>query len=260
MYYALTIAGSDPSGGAGIQADLKTFAHFKVYGFSVITNITIQNTLGIINNYSLPAKTVAAQLEAILNDIEIDTAKIGMLGNNKITKAIIKILKRSPIKNLIIDPILFSKNQYPMIDKEAIKLLIDDLIPIAKLVTPNIYEASKLTNINIKNQDDMKDAAKKLTNMGTKAILLKGGHLKSNKIIDLFYDGKEFIPFKKIYNKNKNPHGTGCALSAAITANLAKKKSLLKSITIAENFITKAIALSFSIGKGYEQLNILCKN
>ncbi|MFH0926143.1 MAG: hydroxymethylpyrimidine/phosphomethylpyrimidine kinase [bacterium] len=288
---ALTIGGSDPSGGAGIQADIKTFTRLKVYGLSVITCLTIQNTRGIRDSYPVPPEIVTAQLENILDDIPIASAKIGMLATGRIAKAVATVIKKYPIKNLIIDPIILSKNNYPMLDEMAIDVLLNELLPLACLITPNLPEALVLTNIitnnnetsslkigpkedrnlfssltfndeerRTKNQkqvftdEDMKNMAKIIYFQGANTVLLKGGHLNSETIADLFYNGKNFTFFKKQRIKGKEPHGTGCALSSAITANLAKEKSLTESICLAETFITKVIANSFSLGKGYEQL------
>ncbi len=252
---ALTIAGSDNSGGAGIQADLKTMTCLNVYGMSVITSITVQNTTGIFQRYDLPEDIVYNQIKAIAEDINIDSAKIGMLGNGKIIQSVEKAIKDFDIKNLVIDTVLTSKSGYHLLEPSDEKIFIDKLIPLATLLTPNIPEAEILANMKIKNIEDMEKACKVIYTFGCNSVLLKGGHMENDELVDIFYDGFKFEYFPSKRVNTKNTHGTGCTLSAAITSYLAKGYSLLDSIKEAKKYIQGAIENSLDFGKGHGPLN-----
>ncbi|NVM01764.1 MAG: bifunctional hydroxymethylpyrimidine kinase/phosphomethylpyrimidine kinase [Candidatus Helarchaeota archaeon] len=236
---ALTIAGSDSGGGAGIQADLKTFAALGVHGTSVITAITAQDTKKVYEIFEVPLKIIEKQLIAVLNDFQINFAKTGMLYNKDTIELISKQIEEYKIK-LILDPIIFAGSGSRLLKEEAEKSLIKSLFPKSLIITPNIIEAGKIIGDSIKNVDDMKEAAKKIIKLGPKAVLIKGGHLKSKKIVDILYFEDAFTSFEK--NKiNYQLHGTGCTLSAAITAYLTLENSLKESVVKAEDFIDFAI-------------------
>jgi hydroxymethylpyrimidine/phosphomethylpyrimidine kinase len=256
---ALTIAGSDPSAGAGIQVDLKTFWHHNVYGCSVITAITAQNTQGVDLVYEVPAHIIKAQLKSIFRDIPINGIKIGMVFSKEIVLEIAKILKSNSAKNIVIDPVMASSSGYSLLKQEAQDALIEYLFPLADLITPNVNEASMLSQMEIKNTKDVKDAAKKLIDLGAKRVLIKGGHLKNNRCDDWFFDGKFFEVFESKRIRDINFHGSGCILSSAIVANLCIGKDLLDAISSAKLFTRKAIELSCKLGRGANVFKGLCK-
>ncbi len=251
MKKALTIAGSDPSGGAGTQADLKTFAAFVVYGTSVITSVTAQNTEGIQGIVDLPSRFIALQIESIISDIPVDSIKIGLLPNNEVIKVVADKLKEHNLKNVVLDPVIFPKDDTPLINPGTKDNLVKKLFPLSLIVTPNIPEARFFTGISIKSYSDIKEAAKKIYKLGAKNVLIKGGHFRG-KAVDTFYNGKNFKFFEAKRIPNKSVHGTGCTLSSAITAELAKGISLVRAIQKGKSFITDAIAHSINIGHGSE--------
>src|SRR5579863_869811 len=221
---ALTIAGSDPSGGAGIQADLKTFHQFGVYGESVITLLTVQNTVRVERVDCIPVELVLAQLRAILEDIPPHAAKTGALGNREIVEALAAAAAdfRFP---LVVDPVMISKHGQPLISPEAVAAMRDLLLPRAALICPNLQEAEELTGLPVRSVDDMRAAAKILCEMGAKAALVKGGHLQDSAV-DVLYDGQEWRELTAPHFDTPHTHGTGCTLSAGITAELARGASL----------------------------------
>ena len=253
----LTIAGSDTSGGAGIQADLKTFQFFNVWGCSVITSLTAQNTLGVKEAIPVSSDFVFKQIEAVATDIQIDSVKIGMLYSGEIVKVVVNSIDRFKLKNIVLDTVLYSKNNKALLSKEGVEILKNELIPKSTVITPNIPEAEILTGIKIKNLDDIKKVAKSLKDLGAEYIVIKGGHrVFDNLVVDTVYDGKEFIFLKYPYIKlSKQPKGTGCTFSSAIAVGLAKGYSPLKSIYRAKAYINMAITNSLKIGSGYPVLN-----
>lgn len=252
---ALTIAGSDSGGGAGIQADLKTFTALKVYGLSVITSVTAQNTVGISSIHDLPTKFIESEFDTVMNDIGCDAAKIGMLSNKKIIQLIDNKIKKYKIKKTVLDPVMVSKSGTKLLKDSAISTLIRELIPEIHIITPNIPEAEVLSEIKIKNVGDIKKAAEKIKKLGCDHVLIKGGHLNTPDAVDILYDGKNFIEFKSKKIKTKNTHGTGCTYSAAICSELAKGNSVVDSVKSAKIYVTKAIKNSLNIGKGHGPLN-----
>lgn len=257
MKKVLTIAGSDCSGGAGIQADLKTFSAFGTFGMSVITSIVAENTFRVIEIQDARVDMVEKQLIAIFEDIVPDAIKIGMLPSKEIMQTVAKFLKtnRELAKNIVIDPVMYAKNGSALMDVENIDVLIETIIPLADVLTPNIPEAEHLASMKIENENDVKEACIKIHKMGCKNILIKGGHSNSSEACDILYDGKEFHKFctKKI--DTKNTHGTGCTYSSAIAANLAQDKSIVEALEISKEYITNAIKHSFDIGKGHGPTN-----
>ncbi len=250
---ALTLAGSDPSGGAGIQADLKTFHQRHVYGMAVITLLTVQNTRGIRQVDILKPSWVVRQLDALLADIPPQAIKIGALG---IAEVICAVAGRSKKFNcpLVVDPVMVSKHGVSLLQKDAVRVFIKELLPRATLVTPNLSEAAALSGIRVYDEESMEKAAERIAGMGAEAVLVKGGHLKG-AALDLFYRNGRTKIFSASRVRTRHTHGTGCTYSAAITAELAKGKNLPEAIAIAKRFITEAIRTAPGLGKGWGPVN-----
>jgi len=251
---ALTIAGSDSGAGAGIQADLKTFAAHGVYGTSAITAITAQNTIGVTAVLAINAKFVGAQIDAILADIGAHAVKTGMLANTAIIDLVVKKIRQHRLKNIVVDPVMVATSGDLLIEKSAVAALRSKLVPLASVVTPNIHEAEVLTGMKLGNAEEIKEAARRIFKMGAKTVLIKGGHLKG-PAMDLFYDGKNFIALNAPRIGTKNTHGTGCTLSAAIAANLAKGQNVVAAVTNAKRYITDALRHSYRIGSGHSPVH-----
>lgn len=249
MKKVLTIAGSDSSGGAGIQADLKAMSAQGVYGMSVITAITAQNTKGVFAVQEIDLDIIKKQIEVLYEDIEINSVKIGMLFSSEIIKVIYETLKNLNVENIIIDPVMVSKSGYYLLKEEAIEML-KEFIKIGTLVTPNIPEAEILSNMKIKSEEDMILAAKKIKGLGVKNVLVKGGHRKDNCTDILLTDKGEVIRFLGERFETKNTHGTGCTLSSTIASYIGKGYTIEESVKKAKNYIIEAIKNSFSIGEG----------
>lgn len=254
MKTALTIAGSDSSGGAGIQADIKTIIVHGVYAMSVITALTAQNTLGVKKILEIDKEFIGLQLDSIFEDIFPDAIKIGMVTSIETVEIISQKLKEYKAKNIVLDPVMISTSGSKLMQEEAIRTLKEKLFPIATLITPNIFEAEALTDIKIKDKSDMEHAAKTLCDKYSCSVLIKGGHSKSNSD-DLLYHDNEYKWFKTDRIDNPNTHGTGCTLSSAIASNLAKGLDLEKSVEKAKEYITGAIKDKMNIGKGHGPLN-----
>jgi hydroxymethylpyrimidine/phosphomethylpyrimidine kinase len=253
---ALTIAGSDSGGGAGIQADLKTFTAFKVFGMSVLTSITAQNTQWVLGINDLPPEFVELQIDAVLSDIGVDAAKTGMLSNEAIVMTVANKFKQYGIEKLVVDPVMRAKSGDALLKREAEKALVKELLPLAFVVTPNLPEAEVLSGIQISSVENMKEAAKRIKALGPKYVLVKGGHLEwTPESTDILYDGKDFYDFSSLRIETKNTHGTGCTYSSAICAGLAKGLYLVEAIEKAKNYVTEAIRKSFNLGKGHGPLN-----
>lgn len=249
MKNLLTIAGSDSCGGAGIQADLKAFSAHGVYGMSVITAITAQNTQGVFAVQDINPEVIKAQIDAIFDDINVHGVKIGMVSQIETIKAIAQKLRQFKPQNIVIDPVMISKSGYDLLQPEAKVTLVEELIPLADLLTPNLPEAEVITKMKIENIEDMKQAAKKIHDMGVKNILIKGGHLQYSAV-DILFDGKEFTLFESKRIETKNTHGTGCTLSSSIAANLGKGYTMKTAIELSKKYITTAIEHSIELGKG----------
>ena len=253
---ALTIAGSDSSGGAGIQADLKTFAAHGVYGMSVVTAVTAQNSCGVRDFWACPVENVSSQLRCVLEDIPVKALKTGMLVDEGIVRAVAEVLREYSPQNLVVDPVITAKAGTYLLSLEAIDTLKRYLLPLAGLVTPNTYEAAVLAGMDtVTNLEEMKEAAKRIADTGVAAVLVKGGHLEGLNIYDVLYDGDSWEVFEGERLGKTEPHGTGCTLSAAITADLAKGKSLKVSVETARVYTRSAISNAMQIGKGYSLLN-----
>ena len=249
---ALTIAGSDSGGGAGIQADLKTFAAYGVYGTSAITAVTAQNTLGVANWLAMPAELVVQQIDAVLGDIGADAVKTGMLANAAIIEAVADALRRHSVTNLVVDPVMVAKGGHKLLEDAAIGALLRDLIPLALVLTPNLPEAEVLTKRTIATWDDARAAAQQLFEMGAKHVVIKGGHFEHDPAAtDLYFDGRHFHEFNSVRVKTRNTHGTGCTFASAIAAGLAKGVSVRDAVALAKSFVTLAMQHSYDIGQGH---------
>jgi len=255
MKVALTIAGSDSSGGAGIQADIKTFQAHGVYAMSVITAVTVQNTQKVYDIQEIRPDIVKSQILCLFEDISINAVKIGMVSSAELIETISETLIEVNAPVVVVDPVMISKSGYKLLKTEAKKALIKNLVTQAYVLTPNILEAELLSGDRIKNINDMKNTAKKIHEMGAKNVVLKGGHLDGNYSVDVLYDGYSFFEFSSPRIDTNNTHGTGCTFSSAITANLALGKDLVSSIRFSKEYITSAIAHSFPLGKGHGPVN-----
>lgn len=249
MKKVLTIAGSDSCGGAGIQADIKAMSAMGVYGMSVITAVTAQNTLGVSGVFEMPKDIVEEQLKAIFEDIEVDSVKIGMLSGIEIIKTVTDSLKKYKAENIVIDPVMLSKNKYKLLKEEAFTEM-QRFIGIGTLVTPNIPEAEVLASMKINNEEDIIEAAKRIQKFGVKNVLVKGGHREDNCTDILLMENGEIIKYFGTRIDAVNTHGTGCTLSSAIASLLAKGNSIEESVRGGKEYITQAIKDSFSIGSG----------
>ncbi|WP_223587721.1 bifunctional hydroxymethylpyrimidine kinase/phosphomethylpyrimidine kinase [Neobacillus bataviensis] len=256
MKKALTIAGSDSGGGAGIQADLKTFQELQVFGMSALTAVTAQNTLGVHGVYPMTVEAVVKQIEAIGDDMGTDAVKTGMLFNAEIIEAVAEIISKYNWENLVVDPVMIAKGGASLLQLEAISAMKKYLLPLARVITPNIPEAEVLTSMSIHTAKDKEDAAKRLSEFGVQNVIIKGGHDEDESVsIDLLFDGTEFYTFAKERIQTKNTHGTGCTFSAAITAELAKGAPLYQAVALAKDFIHDAIQFDLEIGKGHGPTN-----
>jgi hydroxymethylpyrimidine/phosphomethylpyrimidine kinase len=251
---ALTIAGSDSGGGAGIQADLKTFTAFRVYGLSAITGLTAQNTRGV-QGVELPtAGFVRAQLCAVLEDIGADAAKTGMLATGEIIRTVATVVREYALRNLVVDPVMIAASGDTLMQHEAAPVMREHLFPLATVVTPNLDEATFLCERKIRTVEEMEEAARGIHAMGPRYVLVKGGHLPGERVIDLLFDGKEFV-------RRQSPripgefHGTGCTLSSAIAAGLAKGLSVREAVSTAQDYVGLALQTAPSVGGGRRPLN-----
>jgi len=250
IYKALTIAGSDSGAGAGIQADLKTFAACGVYGTSVITAITAQNTKGVTRILELPPDLIAAQIDAVVEDIGTHALKTGMLASSAIIEVVAGKIRQHRLQNLVVDPVMVAKSGDLLLRSEAIEALRSLLIPLATIVTPNLSEAEQLTGVQATTLKKTKEAAIRIAGMGARSVVIKGGHRKG-PATDLFYDGEKFRELRAARIRTPHTHGTGCTFSAAIAANLAKGEKLEKAVALAKKYITQAIRRGFAVGAGH---------
>ena len=284
MKHLLTIAGSDSSGGAGIQADLKTFAAHGVFGMSVVTAVTAQNTCGVTAVQDIDPDIITAQIDAVFSDIRVDGVKIGMVSRTESIHAIAEALKRWKPPVVVVDPVMISKSGYPLLQPDACDALIKELLPLATLLTPNLPEAEAICGFSmqagkpysqnknessadnpqslamtagnaqafpIKTEQDMEKAAAHMISLGAKAVLVKGGHLEGSRADDYLYDGKEgtWLPGTRI--QTQHTHGTGCTLSSALASNLAKGIELTEAVKAAKEYVTTAIRHGIALGKGH---------
>jgi hydroxymethylpyrimidine/phosphomethylpyrimidine kinase len=247
----LTIAGSDSGGGAGIQADLKAMSANGVFGMSVITAITAQNTRAVTAAYDLPLPIIEAQIDAIFDDFEVSAVKTGMLSSSGIVRAVAGRLRTLSVENLVVDPVMISKSGYDLLQPDAIASMKRDLIPLARVVTPNLPEAERLIGRSIRTADEARDAASAIHALGPQAVLIKGGHRLDEPATDVLFDGREFTILRGEYIETSNTHGTGCTYASAIAAKLALGNSLADAVRAAKTYITEAIRHSLAIGHGH---------
>jgi hydroxymethylpyrimidine/phosphomethylpyrimidine kinase len=253
---ALTIAGSDSGGGAGIQADLKTFQELGVFGMSALTAVTAQNTLGVQAVFPMSVEAVEKQIESIGVDLGTDALKTGMLFNAEIIEGVAGKIRKFHWGKVVVDPVMIAKGGASLLQNEAVNALKKYLLPLSLIITPNIPEAEVLTGMSILTMDDKKEAAKKLLDLGVKNVVIKGGHdERTNEAADVLYNGQEFFYFTTKRIETKNTHGTGCTFSAALTAELAKGSSINDAVATAKNFIQAAIEVDLGIGAGHGPTN-----
>ena len=245
----MSIAGSDCSGGAGIQADLKTFSAHGVYGMSVIVSVVAENTDRVIGIQDISADMIGKQIDAVFEDIGVDAVKVGMLSTPDCMEEVAGKLKYYHPANIVVDPVMYAKNGCPLMEPAAIETLIGTVIPIADVLTPNIPEAEKITGGMIRSVADMEEAAKAIHTMGCRAVVVKGGHAAGNAV-DVLFDGKEICYFDTARIDTKNTHGTGCTFSSAVASQLARGMGLREAVHKAKDYVTMAIEHSLDIGKG----------
>jgi len=246
---ALTIAGSDPSGGAGLQADLKTFHQHGVYGMSVVTLVTAQNTRGVTAIDFLSADLVRAQLDAVLSDISPSAAKTGAIGRVDLIEAVAERLRAKEFP-LVVDPVMISKHGHPLLESDAVRAVVERLLPLTEVVTPNLHEAARMTGDRVDRAEDMEPAARRIASMGPRHVLVKGGHLAKGAMDLLFSDGfVRTFPSERLVATST--HGTGCTLAAAITARLARGEDVVTAVDGARRYVREAIAHAPGLGQGF---------
>ncbi|MFZ5596536.1 MAG: bifunctional hydroxymethylpyrimidine kinase/phosphomethylpyrimidine kinase [Bacillota bacterium] len=259
VYRALTIAGSDSGGGAGIQADLKTFMAHKVYGASAITAVTVQNTLGVKDVFMVPPETVAAQIDAVLSDIGADAVKTGMLWSREIISCVAGLMKSYAVSSLVVDPVMVSTSGHRLLKEDAVSSYLSVLLPLALMVTPNLYEAEILSGMAITSPASLREAALRILDCGPGWVLIKGGHRQFGEddgfVTDLLTDGSLFEEIRKPRINSTSTHGTGCTLSAAITAGLASGADVAGAVRSAVDYTARAIMAAHPIGGGHGPLN-----
>jgi hydroxymethylpyrimidine/phosphomethylpyrimidine kinase len=255
MKRALTIAGSDSGAGAGIQADLKTFAALGVYGTSAVTAVTAQNTVRVTRIQEIQPDVVAAQIEAVLDDIGCDAVKTGMLASRAIVEVVAATLARRGVSNLVVDPVMVSKTGTGLLENDAVALLKRKLLPLATIVAPNVPEAATLSGHPVTDSESMRQAAQEIHAMGARYVVIKGGHLEGPNVVDLYYDGRNFEELKAERVKTRSTHGTGCTFTAAIAAYLAHGLPPLDAVARAKEFLTAALQTAPDIGKGFGPLD-----
>lgn len=255
MRTALTIAGSDSGAGAGVQADLKTFAAHGVYGTSAITAVTAQNTLGVVSFEALSADLVTAQIEAVASDIGVHAAKTGMLANAAIVEAVAAAVAELDIPFLVVDPVMVAKSGDRLVDDDAIAVMRAELLRRAFVVTPNVPEAEALSGMTIRSDEDRREAARRILQLGVSAVILKGGHFPTADILDLLYDGHRFAEFRAVRVEGRHTHGTGCTFAAALTAHLALGHSLHDAVPLVQVYVAGAIRHGLSFGRGHAPMD-----
>jgi hydroxymethylpyrimidine/phosphomethylpyrimidine kinase len=246
---ALTIAGSDSGGGAGIQADLKTFSAFRVFGMSVLTAITAQNSVGVHGVHNLPPDFVARQIDAVLGDFGADAVKIGMLSTAPIVTAVAGRVREFGQERVVLDPVMIAKSGDPLLDPDAREALVRDVLPLAWVVTPNLHEAAALAQMPVETEAHMEEAARRIHALGARHVLVKGGHLKDSAT-DVLWDGRSLERFTAERQQSTSTHGTGCTFSAAIAAGLASGRALGDAVREAKAYVTAAIREGFHPGRG----------
>ena len=262
----LTIAGLDPSGGAGVVADIETFTAFGCYATCAITSITFQNTTGVFGAVHQTAETIRGQIEPILQDFTVDALKTGMLPTRLAIEETARIIRENNLQNIIVDPVVRSTSGFDLIDDDALRSLIENLFPLANLITPNLPEVERITHLKIKNEADIERAAKIMQDFGARSVLIKGGHFyegenelstHQRKAKDYLFSDDKVRVYEAEFIETGATHGTGCTLAAAITANLAIGKNLFEAVSISKQYITEAIRFAPDLGKGHSPINRL---
>jgi len=246
----LTIAGSDSGGGAGIQADIKAMSANGVFAMSVITAITAQNTEEVTDVFELPPSVIAAQIDAVFDDFEVAAVKTGMLSSAAIVETVARMLKPQQVTNLVVDPVMIAKSGHTLLKPDAIEAIKKQLFPLALVVTPNVHEAQQLSGIKITSLADARRAAKVIHGFGCKHVLIKGGHLLTERATDLLYDGRFFNVFKGDFIETSHTHGTGCTFASTMAAHLARGRSVVDAVQSAKAYVTEAIRHGLAIGHG----------
>ena len=255
MATALTIAGSDSGGGAGIQADLKTFAAHRVYGTSVIAALTAQNTQRVTGVHEVPSSFVTAQIDAVASDIAIDAVKTGMLATAAIVAVVSDAIGRWQLRNVVVDPVMVAKSGDRLLEDDAIEHIRQKLIPLAQVITPNRMESEVMTGRRVRTRGQARDAARMLVDLGAGAAVVKGGHFDEPEVIDLLFDGRDFLEYRHARQQARHTHGTGCTFAAAIAANLALGRDLADAIGGSVEYVAGAIAHGLAIGHGHGPLD-----
>lgn len=258
-YRVLTIAGSDSGGGAGIQADIKTISAMGCYATSAITAITVQNTLGVQAVFPIPLDILEGQIDAVISDIGVDSIKIGMLHSSDVVNVVAQMIEKYNIKNVVLDPVMVSTSGHRLIEEDAVEIIKSRLMPLSRVITPNIPEAEILSGCKISSEEDFDYIARRLSNNGKVSVLLKAGHLNGENLVDYFYNAEDgsmtMLPSKRV--ETKNTHGTGCTLSSAMAAALARGEDLTTAAQSAKRFIEQAIisGADINIGNGHGPVN-----
>lgn len=255
MVTALTIAGSDSGGGAGIQADLKTFAAHDVYGTSAVAALTAQNTRQVTGVHLVPPAFVVAQVEAVLDDIDVHAVKTGMLGTSPIVLAVAEVLRRRGLPHVVVDPVMVAKGGDRLLDEEAVAAVRQHLLPLAAVVTPNRLEAEVLSRMPVTSRAEARAAAERLVALGAHAVVVKGGHFDGPEVVDLLFDGDAFHEFRHPRLETRNTHGTGCTFAASLAANLALGHPLADAVAGTIDYVSGAIAHGLAIGHGHGPLD-----
>ena len=255
MPIALTIAGSDSGGGAGIQADLKTFQAFGVFGTSALTAVTVQNTRGVSGVHAIPVDVVQAQIAAVAEDLPPAACKTGMLATAELVRAVAASIRAHHLPNYVLDPVMVATSGDPLLAADAVRTIVEELLPLAALVTPNLPEAAILVGERVDDEAGMRHAARALVEMGAGAALLKGGHLAGDELADVLYDGREWRVWRRPRIDTPHTHGTGCTLSAAVAAGLAHGRPLARAVDDALDYVARAIAAAPGLGAGHGPLN-----
>ena len=251
----MTIAGSDSGAGAGIQADLKTFAALGVYGTSVLTAITAQNTRGVSGIHEVPTELIRAQIQAVVSDIGANAVKTGMLSSTEIIETVAEEVRRLGLATLVVDPVMVANGGDRLLKENAVEAMRSKLLPLAMVITPNGPEAEVLTGIKVRSPQDARRAAEEIVRMGARSVVVKGGHLSGHDAVDTFYDGEEFREFSAPRVQTRNTHGTGCTFASGIAAGLAKGLALQEAVGQAKEYVTEAICANLDLGNGHGPLN-----
>lgn len=255
MQSVLAIAGSDPSGGAGVQADLKTYAALGVYGMAAITALTAQNTVGVAGVHAVPPEFIALQIDAVVSDIPPDAVKTGMLASADIVRVVADKAREHNFRNLVVDPVMVAKSGDSLLAEDAVRAVRDELLPLATVVTPNLPEAAALLGRPVDSLEAMREAARAIHSLGAANVVVKGGHLEGETLIDILFDGERLHEFSGPQVQTRNTHGTGCTFSSAIAAYLALGETVPEAVRKAKDYLTGALQHAYDTGKGHGSVN-----